>query len=114
MNKYSYNVNKNTIEKYGQFFAYVNVIDANRIVKLLNEQDKQIGELKNSYKIIDTYKNYEKKYQKQIKELEKENRKLECINRELEERLDKFRSIELDMSKCECKMKCLLNYGDIE
>ena len=42
---YSYNVNKNTIEKNGKFVAYVDVIDANRIVKLLNEKNKRIKDL---------------------------------------------------------------------
>lgn len=91
MNKYSYNVNKNTIEKYGQFFAYVNVIDVNRIVKLLNEQDKQIAELKNNYKIINTYKSYEKKYKKRIKELKKENEKLK---QRIEEETDRVIKLE--------------------
>ena len=42
---YSYNVNKNTIEKNGKFVAYVDVIDTKRIVDLLNKQDKKIKEL---------------------------------------------------------------------
>lgn len=46
MTEYSYNVNKNCIVQNGKFVAYVDVIDANRIVKLLNEQDKEIKRLK--------------------------------------------------------------------
>lgn len=45
MTEYSYNVNKNCIEKNGNFVAYVDVIDTKRIVDLLNEQDKKIKEL---------------------------------------------------------------------
>ena len=50
MTEYSYNVNKNCIEKDERFFAYVNTIDANRIVKLLNEQEKRIKELEQENK----------------------------------------------------------------
>lgn len=35
-NPYSFNVNKYTIEFDGRFVAYVNVVDANNIVKQLN------------------------------------------------------------------------------
>ena len=42
---YSYNVNKNCIVQNGKFVAYVDVIDANRIVKLLNEKNKRIKDL---------------------------------------------------------------------
>lgn len=45
MTDYSYNVNKNCIVQNGKFIAYVDVIDANRIVKLLNEQNKRIKDL---------------------------------------------------------------------
>ena len=36
LTKYKYNVNKNCIEKDGQFFAYLNSLDAYKIVKELN------------------------------------------------------------------------------
>lgn len=45
MSKYQCNVNNFSIEKDEKFFAYINVVDANRIVKLLNEQDERIQEL---------------------------------------------------------------------
>ena len=50
MSKYTFNVNNFSIEKDKRFFAYVDFIDANRIVKLLNEQDKKIRELKEENK----------------------------------------------------------------
>lgn len=46
MTEYSYNVNKNYIEKNGKFVAYVDVIDTKRIVDLLNEQEEEIKSLK--------------------------------------------------------------------
>lgn len=42
MSKYAFNVNNFSIEKDERFFAYVDVIDANRIVELLNEQEETI------------------------------------------------------------------------
>ena len=55
MSKYTFNVNKYCIEKDERFFAYVDVIDANRIVELLNEQDAQIQEL---HQAIDDLSDY--------------------------------------------------------
>ena len=55
MSKYAFNVNNFSIEKDERFFAYVDVIDANRIVELLNEQDAQIKEL---YQAIDDLSDY--------------------------------------------------------
>lgn len=46
MSKYAFNVNNFSIEKDERFFAYVNTIDANRIVKLLNEREETIERLK--------------------------------------------------------------------
>lgn len=43
--KYNYNVNKNCIERNGDFFAYLDVVDAHKIVKELNSQDNRIKEL---------------------------------------------------------------------
>ena len=42
MSKYAFNVNNFSIEKDERFFAYVNTIEANRIVKTLNEQEETI------------------------------------------------------------------------
>ena len=42
MSNYKLNVNNFSIEKDERFFAYVNTIDANRIVKLLNRQEETI------------------------------------------------------------------------
>ncbi len=42
MSKYKYNVNKYCIEKDEVLFAYIHGVDANRIVKLLNEQEEQL------------------------------------------------------------------------
>lgn len=50
MTEYSYNVNKNCIEKNGNFVAYVDVIDTKRIIDLLNEQDNEIQRLKKELK----------------------------------------------------------------
>ena len=46
MSKYQFNVNNFSIEKDERFFAYINTIDANRIVKMLNKQEEEIQELK--------------------------------------------------------------------
>ena len=46
MSKYQFNVNNFSIEKDERFFAYINTIDANRIVKMLNEQEREIQRLK--------------------------------------------------------------------
>lgn len=43
--QYSFNVNKNTIEFDGKFKAYVNIVDGQRIVDLLNEQHETIQRL---------------------------------------------------------------------
>ena len=48
MTEYSYNVNKNCIEKNGNFVAYVDVIDTKRIVEeqcglVNNLKDKRTG-----------------------------------------------------------------------
>ena len=40
--KYTYNVNKNSIEKEGKYFAYVNVLDAHKIIHELNRMDSVI------------------------------------------------------------------------
>lgn len=55
--QYSFNVNKNTIEFDGKFKAYVNIVDGQRIVDLLNEQhevicicENRIAELRNENK----------------------------------------------------------------
>ena len=45
MSNYKFNVNNFSIEKDERFFAYVDFIDANKIVKMLNKQEKQIEEL---------------------------------------------------------------------
>lgn len=50
MSKYTFNVNKYCIEKDDRFFAYVNVVGANRIVKFLNEQEKRMQFLKEELK----------------------------------------------------------------
>ena len=42
MSKYTFNVNNFSIEKDERFFAYIDIIDANRIVELLNEQEETI------------------------------------------------------------------------
>ena len=42
MSKYAFNVNNFSIEKDERFFAYVDIFGANRIVKLLNEQEETI------------------------------------------------------------------------
>lgn len=46
MSKYTFNVNNFSIEKDEQFFAYTNVMDANKIVKTLNKQEAEIKSLK--------------------------------------------------------------------
>lgn len=46
MSKYTFNVNNFSIEKDKQFFAYTNVMDANRIIKTLNKQEEEIKSLK--------------------------------------------------------------------
>ena len=56
MSNYKFNVNNFSIEKDERFFAYVNIIGAERIVKTLNEQEETIL-----------------KQKRKIKELEKEN-----------------------------------------
>lgn len=43
--RYNYNVNKNCIERNGDFFAYLDVVDAHKIVKELNKQYYQILDL---------------------------------------------------------------------
>ena len=50
MSKYAFNVNNFSIEKDEHFFAYIDTIDANRIVKLLNEQEKRIKSLEEELK----------------------------------------------------------------
>ena len=42
MSKYKFNVNNYSIEKDERFFAYIDIIDANRIVELLNVQEETI------------------------------------------------------------------------
>lgn len=44
--KFEFNVNKYTIEQDGKFVAYLNVVDAHRIVGLLNKQFAEISSLK--------------------------------------------------------------------
>ena len=44
--QYSFNVNKNTIEFDGKFKAYVNIVDGQRIVDLLNELHEENKKLK--------------------------------------------------------------------
>ena len=50
MSKYAFNVNNFSIEKDERFIAYVDFIDANRIVKLLNKQEKRIKSLEEELK----------------------------------------------------------------
>ena len=50
--KYNYNVNKNCIEINGDFFAYLDVVDAHKIVKEVNSQDAKIKELEQQNKIL--------------------------------------------------------------
>lgn len=45
MSKYQCNVNNFSIEKDERFFAYINIVGAKRIVKLLNKQEEKIKEL---------------------------------------------------------------------
>jgi len=40
--RFRYNVNQNSIEDKGKFKAFVNTVDAHRIVTLLNEQNETI------------------------------------------------------------------------
>lgn len=40
--QYEFNVNKNQIEKNGCYFALCNIVDAQKIVRELNEKDRQI------------------------------------------------------------------------
>lgn len=40
--RFQYNVNQNSIEDKGKFKAFVNTVDARRIVTLLNEQNETI------------------------------------------------------------------------
>lgn len=53
MTEYSYNVNKNCIEKNGKFVAYVNVIDTKRIVDRLNEQEETIQNQKEYISLLE-------------------------------------------------------------
>lgn len=48
--KYSFNVNRYTLEKDGQYLAYLNIVDVHKIVDLLNGQDKRIKELEEENK----------------------------------------------------------------
>ena len=43
--RFRYNVNQNSIEDKGKFKAFVNTVDARRIVNLLNEQHETIQRL---------------------------------------------------------------------
>ena len=43
--RFRYNVNQNSIEDKGKFKAFVNTVDARRIVNLLNEQNETIQRL---------------------------------------------------------------------
>ena len=43
--RFKYNVNQNSIEDKGKFKAFVNTVDAHRIVNLLNEQNETIQRL---------------------------------------------------------------------
>ena len=67
MSKYTFNVNKYCIEIDGRFFAYVNVVGANRIVKFLNEQEKRMEFLKEELK---DYSDNNARLEEQIKELQ--------------------------------------------
>lgn len=72
MSKYQCNVNKYCIEKDERFFAYINIVDANRIVKLLNEQEETIERLKTiREEQIETIL----KQKEKIKELETRNQR---------------------------------------
>ena len=81
MSKYTFNVNNFSINKNERFFAYINVIGANRIVKLLNEQEEQIHSLKEELK---DYSNDNARLEEQIQELEKENEKIKGYNKSQE------------------------------
>ena len=68
--KFTFNVNKYCIEKDDRFFAYVNVVGANRIVKFLNEQEKRMQFLKEELK---DYSDDNARLGERIIELEEEN-----------------------------------------
>jgi len=68
--KFTFNVNKYCIEKDDRFFAYVNVVGANRIVKFLNEQEKRMEFLKEELK---DYSDDNARLGERIIELEEEN-----------------------------------------
>ena len=72
MSRYQFNVNNFSIEKDERFFAYVNIINANQIVKLLNEQEETIERLKT---IREEQIEVILKQKEKIKELEVRNKR---------------------------------------
>ena len=69
--EYSYNVNKNTIEKNGKCIAYLNVVDVDKIMFVLNRQEEQIKELKKENGELKTELNtYKRKF-------------LECVDKKM-------------------------------
>ena len=72
MSRYQFNVNNFSIEKDERFFAYVNIINANQIVKLLNEQEETIERLKT---IREEQIEVILKQKEKIKELEARNKR---------------------------------------
>lgn len=66
MGKYAYNPNKNSIEYDGEFVAYLNIIDAQKVINLLNQQDKQLTSMAHG----------QESSIKRIRELTKENKQL--------------------------------------
>lgn len=81
--RFTFNVNKNTIEFDGKFKAYVNAVDGFRIANLLNvlyEENQELRELlkigETNAKDIINVLNIQEQYKVKANELEKENKEL--------------------------------------
>ena len=71
--RFNFNLNKYQIEYNGKYFAHLDVIDAQKIVNMLNEQHEVIEEIETTLDNMVTFKN---KYRDKYKKIKKENEQL--------------------------------------
>ena len=77
--RFSYNVNKNTIECDGKFVAYVNCVDGVRIANKLNVLQNENEQLKQT--VSDWSGSYDELFE-DVKRLEKENEQIKQVIKE--------------------------------
>lgn len=81
--RFSYNVNKNTIQYDKKFIAYVNCVDGVRIANKLNELNEEIQrfeiDLEDMVNIKNKYKKEREDYYEMFLDVKKENEKLKQL-----------------------------------